>query len=184
VAPQAGFEPATLRLTGGKNEISRALPPFAGLCRTLRQPAKNLTVFRFRPMPGFAALCRSLLPPKGKKRATSQPKPKVVIGRSEAPKATFSQTQACSCFVFVVDRVSFWQHAFVQDAGNENASWLTSEKHDVLALLDAAQAEANVVAGAARRRVVGQPLATGFKLVNVADGLRRTPSAQRVLTDA
>jgi hypothetical protein len=89
-----------------------------------------------------------------------------------------------SCFVFVVDRVSFRQHAFVQDAGNENASRLTSEKHDVLALLHAAQAEANMVAGAARRRVVGQPLATGFKLVNVADGLRRTPSARRILTDA
>src|SRR5216684_7905967 len=57
LAPQAGFEPATLRLTGGKNEISRALPPFAGLCRTLRPPLKNLAVFRFRLMPAFAALC-------------------------------------------------------------------------------------------------------------------------------
>jgi hypothetical protein len=66
-----GFEPATLRLTGGKNELSRALPPFAGLCRTLRQPAKNLPILRFRLMPGFAALCRPLLLPKGKKRATS-----------------------------------------------------------------------------------------------------------------
>jgi hypothetical protein len=76
LAPQAGFEPATLRLTGGKNELSRALPPFAGRCRTVRQPSKNLAVFRFRLMPGFAALCRSLLLPKGKKRATSQLKPR------------------------------------------------------------------------------------------------------------
>jgi hypothetical protein len=35
----------------------------------------------------------------------------------------------------------------------------------VFALLHAAQAGAHVVAGAACRRVVGQPLATGFKLV-------------------
>jgi hypothetical protein len=69
LAPQAGFEPATLRLTGGKNEISRALPSFAGICRTLRQPAKNLAIFRFRPLPRFAGLCRPLLQPKGKKRA-------------------------------------------------------------------------------------------------------------------
>ena len=73
--------------------------------------------------------------------------------------------------------MSFRQHAFVQDTGNENASGLTSEKHDVLAVLHAAQARANLVAGAARRWVVGQPLATGFKLVEVADGLRRAPSA-------
>jgi hypothetical protein len=57
------------------------------------------------------------------------------------------------------------------------------EKHDVLALFHAAQAEANVVARAARRRVVGQPLAAGFKLVKVADGLRGTPRAQRILAD-
>ncbi len=94
LAPEAGFEPATLRLTapaasrrrrwrtetgpnrggfwrGGKIDVSRALPPFADLCRTLRPPAQNLAVFRFRLMPAFAALCRSLLLPKGKKRATS-----------------------------------------------------------------------------------------------------------------
>src|SRR6202521_3195694 len=68
MAPQAGFEPATLRLTGGKYDASRALPPFADLCRTLHQPAQNLPIFRFRPLPGFAALCRPLLLPKGKKR--------------------------------------------------------------------------------------------------------------------
>src|SRR5580704_3042420 len=72
MAPQAGFEPATLRLTGGKSAVSRALPPFADPCRTLRQPPQNLAAFQFRPLPGFAALCRPLLHPKGKKRATSQ----------------------------------------------------------------------------------------------------------------
>jgi hypothetical protein len=89
-----------------------------------------------------------------------------------------------SFLVCVVDRVSFGQHAFMQDAGNENASGLTSEKDDVLALFHAAQADANVVTGASRRRVVGQPLATAFKLVNVADGLREAPGAQRILADA
>src|SRR6202521_5755517 len=57
LAPQAGFEPATLRLTGGKNDVSRALPPFADLCRTLRQPPQNLAVF---PVSPFAGLCRAL----------------------------------------------------------------------------------------------------------------------------
>ena len=40
-------------------------------------------------------------------------------------------------FVFV-DGVSFRQHAFMQDAGHENAARLTSEEHDVLALFHTA----------------------------------------------
>jgi Recombinase zinc beta ribbon domain len=32
LAPRAGLEPATLRLTGGKSAVSRALPPCAGHC--------------------------------------------------------------------------------------------------------------------------------------------------------
>src|SRR5262245_14716972 len=72
MAPQAGLEPATLRLTAGKDSVSRPLPHFAGSCWTLRSSPKNQAVFRFRLVPAFAALCRSLLLRKGKKRATSQ----------------------------------------------------------------------------------------------------------------
>jgi hypothetical protein len=56
--------------------VSRALPPLAPLCRTLRQTPKNLAIFRFRPVPGFAALCRPLLQSKGKKKATSGREPR------------------------------------------------------------------------------------------------------------
>ncbi len=55
----------------------------------------------------------------------------------------------------------------MQDAGNENASRLTSKKDDVLTLFHAAQAGANVIGGAVRCRVGGQPPATRFKFVNV-----------------
>ena len=48
----------------------------------------------------------------------------------------------------VIDGVSFRQHPLMQDAGNENASRLTPEKHDVPALFHAAQARANAIAGA------------------------------------
>jgi hypothetical protein len=40
MAPQAGLEPATLRLTGEKNVVSR---PFAAVCRTLPDPAPSPT---------------------------------------------------------------------------------------------------------------------------------------------
>ncbi len=55
-----------------KVTFCRSLPPFALLCRTLSQPAKNLAIFWFRRLPGFASLRRPLLQPKGKKRATFQ----------------------------------------------------------------------------------------------------------------
>jgi hypothetical protein len=79
-------------------------------------------------------------------------------------------------FVFVIDHVSFWQHAFMQNAGHENASRLTPEEYDVLAVFHAAQAGANVVRRPASSWILGQQLATDFKLVKVANGLRRAPS--------
>jgi hypothetical protein len=64
---------------------------------------------------------------------------------------------------FVVDGVPLRPPRFVQDAGNGNASRFTPEKHYVLAVFHAAQAGANVIAGTAGRRVVGQPPAASFK---------------------
>src|ERR1017187_4062234 len=83
----------------------------------------------------------------------------------------------------VIDGVSFRQHPLMQDAGNENASRLTPEKHDVPALLHAAQARANAIAGATRGRVVGQPLATRFKVVDITQGLVFAPRTQGVGAD-
>jgi hypothetical protein len=83
----------------------------------------------------------------------------------------------------VIDGVSFRQHPLMQDAGNENASRLTPEKHDVPALFHAAQARANAIAGATRGRVVGQPLATRFKVVDITQGLVFAPRTQGVGAD-
>jgi hypothetical protein len=78
----------------------------------------------------------------------------------------------------VVDGVTPRPHPLVQDAGDENASRFTPEKHYVPALFHAAQARANMIAGAAGRRVVGQPPATSFKVVDVTHGLVFSPGAQ------
>jgi hypothetical protein len=72
LAPQVGFEPTTLRLTGGKNLVSRALLTLVLRCRNLRPHLGYRAILDFRLVPLFAAVCRPLLPPKGKKRATSQ----------------------------------------------------------------------------------------------------------------
>ncbi len=55
----------------------------------------------------------------------------------------------------------------MQDAGNENASRFTAEERYVLASFHAAQAGANVIAGTAGRRVVGQRPAARFTIVDV-----------------
>jgi hypothetical protein len=70
MAPQAGLEPATLRLTGGKNGISRSLLALAAHCRIVHRGLQNHAIFDFRLVRLVAAPCRPLWRPKGKKRAT------------------------------------------------------------------------------------------------------------------
>jgi hypothetical protein len=64
--------------------------PEYALCQTLRPPAWNLTIFRFRLMPGFAALCRPLLLSKGKKRKGQRlnANPRDVVSRFESSAAS------------------------------------------------------------------------------------------------
>ena len=95
-----------------------------------------------------------------------------------------ANTGSVYVFAFLIDHVSFRQHAFVQNAGHENASRLVSKEYDVLAVFHAAQAGTNVVARTASGWIVGQQLATGFTLVKVADGLRRAPGTKRIHADA
>ena len=66
---------------------------------------------------------------------------------------------------------------------NQNASRLTSVKHNVLTVFHATQAGLNVIAGTARSWVVGQYLATAFKIVEITDGLAFAPCTQSVGAD-
>jgi hypothetical protein len=68
---------------------------------------------------------------------------------AQNPENCLQQCRCCLRFVFIINGAPFRQHAFVQDAGNENSSPLTPKKHNVLALFHAAQAVANVIAGSA-----------------------------------
>jgi len=51
------------------------------------------------------------------------------------------------------------------------------------AVFHAAQARANATTGATRQRVVGQPLAAGFKIVEITPSLVFAPRAQGVGTN-
>ena len=65
----------------------------------------------------------------------------------------------------------------------DNAARHAPEKDDMPAVFYAAQAGANVIAGATRQRVVGQSLAAGFQIVEITHGLVFAPRAQGVGTD-
>jgi hypothetical protein len=71
LAPRAGLEPATLRLTGGKRSVSHPLRRLAECCRSRSHLSYRPTTCDLRLVPTLAAVCCSLLHSKGKKRATS-----------------------------------------------------------------------------------------------------------------
>lgn len=80
--------------------------------------------------------------------------------------------------IFIVNGVFFGEHPPMQYPGNENALGIAPEKHGVPALFHAAQARPDAVAGTAGGRVVGEPLATCFEVVERADRLLRAPLPQ------
>lgn len=85
--------------------------------------------------------------------------------------------------LFICHRLSFRQHALVKYAGNENASRLLAEKHNVLTLFCPAQARANVIAWAAGQRTVREPLAAAFEVVEITNSLFHAPFTQCIRTD-
>ena len=66
----------------------------------------------------------------------------------------------------------------------ENAARHAPEKDDMPAVFHAAQVGANATAGATRQRVVGQPLAAGFKTVEITQGLVCAPRAESIGADS
>jgi hypothetical protein len=81
LAPQAGFEPATLRLTAGINGVSRALREFAARCGIERGARQNWAISDFRFVPAFVA-------PKGQEQGnveTHRSSGKVTAALIETP---------------------------------------------------------------------------------------------------
>ena len=71
MAPRARLELATLRLTGGKRNVSRPVPRCAGRCRSVRCRPQIMAISDLRFVSHFAGVCSQLLHQKGKKRTTS-----------------------------------------------------------------------------------------------------------------
>ena len=72
----------------------------------------------------------------------------------------------------------------MKDAGNQNAVARLAVKDDVPAALHSTKAGTNLITCPAQRGIIGQPLTTRLKIVDVTDGLLFTPSAKCVRADA
>jgi hypothetical protein len=86
--------------------------------------------------------------------------------------------------IFISESVPFRQHAFMQNAGDQNPPGLAPEENNMLALFPAIKTGADVAAGTAGRGIVGKLLAACFQLIHGADGLGFAPRAQRIRADA
>lgn len=84
----------------------------------------------------------------------------------------------------VVDGVVVWHHALVEEAGDQDAVGLLAVEDDVSALFHAPKAGPNFIAGTARLGVFGEALAACFDFAEITVGLRGSPGAKGVLTDA
>jgi hypothetical protein len=73
--------------------------------------------------------------------------------------------------------VTFRQHPLMEDARYQDAVGSNPVEQNVPSMLHAVQAGPHVIAGAAQLRVICEPLATYFKIVNVTDGLILSPGS-------
>jgi hypothetical protein len=88
-----------------------------------------------------------------------------------------------SFIVIIVHGVSFWNHALVQDAGNQNSLGFLAVKDNMLATLHSAQAAANILTASADLGIIGQHPAKCLQTVDVAERLIFAPGPQGINTD-
>jgi hypothetical protein len=71
----------------------------------------------------------------------------------------------------------------MENTRNQHATYIPPVEHDMLAMLHAAQAGADIITSSAQIRIASELLATYFQIVNIADSLVFTPSIQSVTGD-
>ena len=76
-----------------------------------------------------------------------------------------------------------WQHALVEDAGDEDELGGRSVEDNVPSLFHAAQTGPDVIAGAAQQGLIRESLTTGFDLREIANCLFFAPAIQGISAD-
>jgi hypothetical protein len=80
----------------------------------------------------------------------------------------------------LIDALSFRQHALVEDAGYQDTLGFNPVEQNMPPAFHAAQAGPDVIAGTTHLGVIRKLAATGFKIVDVTEGLILSPGLQRV----
>jgi hypothetical protein len=86
--------------------------------------------------------------------------------------------------LLVVEGMSFRKHAFMRNAGHQNARGFAPEEDDVCADLSAIKTAPDILASAARDGIVGEIPTAFFQLVDITNGLSFAPGTQRVRANA
>jgi hypothetical protein len=85
--------------------------------------------------------------------------------------------------ILFIDGVSFGQHALVKDAGDQNTFGFPAVEDNVPAGRHSTKARTNIVARPAQHGIIGECLATPFKVVEIADCLAFAPGAKGIGAD-
>ena len=115
-APQPGFEPGTLRLTGGTRSVSRPLRRCAGRCRIAHHPRRVRQCSTFalcRPLRPFAVPCCFQRARKGQRLKGFSRRCRSSIGEGQAgtrrrPEDSSRGTLAVDCVVVRSCRPGCW----------------------------------------------------------------------------
>src|SRR5208337_3680413 len=107
----------------------------------------------------------------------------IAKGNRGPPVRQATPSSALWLRIFLVDVLSFRQHALMEDARYQDPLAFNPVEENMPPVFHAAQARPDVIAGATHLGVVCKLAATGFEIVNVTDGLILSPSSQRVSGD-
>ncbi len=127
---------------------------------------------------------RTLIP-GGHLQADIAPRKRNQVGVHILTGALMENTLSIAAsLIIVIESMPLREHAFMQNAGNQNACRFAPEEDDVLAHLHAVKARANVIARAPGHGIVGEAPAKLLQFIDVKDGLSFAPCAQRIHADA
>src|SRR5271165_170310 len=101
-----------------------------------------------------------------------------MAGSRESPAAYTATSSTLQLRTFLVDALSFREHALVEYARYQDPLGFNPVEQNMPPVFHAAQAGPHMIAGTTQLGVVGKLSATGFQIVDVTDGLVLPPGVQ------
>src|SRR5271157_1696220 len=107
-----------------------------------------------------------------------------MAGSRESPAAYTATSSTLQLRTFLVDALSFREHALVEYARYQDPLGFNPVEQNMPPVFHAAQAGPHMIAGTTQLGVVGKLSATGFQIVDVTDGLVLPPGVLHTVCPA